>query len=122
MGDDRTWGQSAWENNIALVQHCLDRAYNVFVSDVGFCKDERRAWFQTLFPRVQWVFFDNDKAACLENVTRRFSQESRTHNLDDELRSVEELSAAYHPVNPSEKCFTPNAISSEIIRSSQTSG
>jgi hypothetical protein len=67
MGDDRTWGQSAWHKNKVLAKHCLDHDYNVIVSDVGFCRDEERAKFQSSFPDVQWVFFDNNKEACIEN-------------------------------------------------------
>ena len=105
MGDDRTWGQCAWHKNKLLAKNCLDLAYNVIVSDVGFCRDEERAKFQSSFPDVQWVFFDNNKEACIENVTRRNSEENRTHSLQDELRTIEDLSAIYHPVNPSERCF-----------------
>ena len=107
MGDDRTWGSGAWQKNIELVYHCLEKGYDVVVSDVGFCEDEKRKWFRAQFPTVQWEFFENDPEPCVENVTRRYPLEPRTHSLEAEIDTIKRLSQVYNPGDNRHKCYRP---------------
>jgi hypothetical protein len=109
MGDNLTWEGDAWTKNKNLVRHCLAQGYKVIVSDVGFCKDECRADFQRAFPAVQWVFFENDPAACIENVRRRCGTEWRSHSLEAEMASIQQLSLNYHPTAERIPCYRPQA-------------
>lgn len=93
--------ENGWCDNICKVKKWLSDGKDVVITDIEFCRSERRKEVEEAFDgqEVQWVFFENEPYKCALNVVCRKYEKEDCKNRDvvEELNKIEDLSKCYSP-------------------------